>query len=76
MIRLYTSPGCTRCPGVIRYLDKKVGIENVEVLDVATNPEALEYLQNTLKLSAVPVVETDKGVYQGNNQKEIAALLQ
>lgn len=75
MIKLYTQPGCTRCPGVIRYLNSKVGEGNYTVLDISKNPEALDHLQNILKVSTMPVVETDKGYHAGNNQKEIAALL-
>ena len=75
MIKLYTQPGCTRCPGVIRYLNSKVGEGNYEILDVSANVEALDHLQNTLGAASTPVVETDKGHHIGNNQKEIAALL-
>lgn len=75
MVKLYTQPGCTRCPGVIRYLNSKVGEGSYTVLDISKNPEALAHLQNTLKVASTPVVETDKGYHAGNNQKEIAALL-
>lgn len=75
MIKLYTQPGCTRCPGVIRYLNSKVGAGNFIVVDVAQDEEALSYLRNVLGAASTPVVETDKGHHIGNNQKEIAALL-
>lgn len=75
MIKLYTQPGCTRCPGVERYLTSKKGKDGFVVVDVSTDAEALKHLQTVLKVSSTPVVETDKGFYAGNNQKEIASLL-
>ena len=75
MINLYTQPGCTRCPGVIRYLNSKVGEGNFNILDVSVDEDALHHLQNVLGAASTPVVETDKGKHIGNNLQEIAALL-
>lgn len=75
MINLYTQPGCQVCPGVIRYLNKKVGEGNFNIIDVSADAKALDHLQKVLGAASTPVVETPKGHHIGNNQAEIAALL-
>lgn len=74
MITVFTQPACTRCPGVIRYLQSKVGADHVRIIDVTESEEALAHVK-ALGHASTPVVETPKGSYAGNNQKEIAALL-
>ncbi len=75
MIRLYTQPGCRRCPGVIRYLNSKVGEGNYTILDISEDKEAYDRLEKVLGVRTTPVVESPKGFHAGNSQKEIAALL-
>ena len=46
----------------------------MRIIDVSESEEALAHVKS-LGHASTPVVETPKGSYAGNNQKEIAALL-
>ncbi|MCJ1709382.1 MULTISPECIES: glutaredoxin-like protein NrdH [Microbacteriaceae] len=54
MLTVYSKPSCVQCTATYRALDAK-GIE-YEVVDLTTNPAALEYVMEELGYSAAPVV--------------------
>jgi glutaredoxin-like protein NrdH len=51
---VYSKPSCVQCTATYRALDAK-GIEYT-VVDLTTNPAALEYVMDELGYSAAPVV--------------------
>ena len=51
---VYSKPSCVQCNATYRALDAK-GIEYT-VVDLTTNPAALEYVMDELGYSAAPVV--------------------
>lgn len=51
---VYSKPSCVQCTATYRALDSK-GIEYT-VVDLTTNPAALEYVMEELGYSAAPVV--------------------
>lgn len=54
MLTVYSKPSCVQCTATYRALDAK-GIE-YEVVDLTTNPAALEYVMEELGYFAAPVV--------------------
>ncbi len=54
MLTVYSKPSCVQCTATYRALDAK-GIE-YDVVDLTTNPAALEYVMEELGYSAAPVV--------------------
>ena len=53
-LTVYSKPSCVQCTATYRALDAK-GIEYT-VVDLTTNPAALEYVMDELGYSAAPVV--------------------
>lgn len=53
-LTVYSKPSCVQCTATYRALDSK-GIEYT-VVDLTTNPAALEYVMEELGYSAAPVV--------------------
>jgi glutaredoxin-like protein NrdH len=53
-LTVYSKPSCVQCTATYRALDAK-GIE-YDVVDLTTNPAALEYVMEELGYSAAPVV--------------------
>lgn len=51
---VYSKPSCVQCTATYRALDAK-GIEYT-VVDLTTNPAALEYVMDELGYSAAPIV--------------------
>lgn len=51
---VYSKPSCVQCTATYRALDAR-GIEYT-VVDLTTNPAALEYVMDELGYSAAPVV--------------------
>jgi glutaredoxin-like protein NrdH len=68
---LYTSPGCSQCM-VTELALKKNDIE-YDVVDLATNPEAVERVKAMGHMQA-PVIETDDDHWSGFQPDKIAAL--
>lgn len=62
---MYSKPQCPQCDATKRYLDKN-GVR-YKVVDLATNPEALDYIKNTLGYSRAPVVEVGTDRWSGHN---------
>ncbi len=61
---VYSKPSCVQCTATYRALDAK-GIEYT-VVDLTTNPAALEYVMDELGYSAAPVVvASDQGHWSG-----------
>lgn len=71
MVTVYTKPSCVQCNATYRALDSK-GV-NYEVVDLTTNPEALEYTKSLGYLQA-PVVVTPEDHWSGFRPDKIDAL--
>lgn len=64
-IIVYSKPQCPQCDATKRYLDKN-GVRYT-VVDLATNPEALDHVKNTLGHTRAPVVEAGTNNWSGHN---------
>lgn len=71
MVTVYTKPSCVQCNATYRALDSK-GV-NYEVVDLTTNPEALEYTKSLGYLQA-PVVVTPEDHWSGFRPDKIDTL--
>jgi glutaredoxin-like protein NrdH len=68
---LYTTPGCPQCMVTEIALEKN-GVQ-YDVVDLSTNPEALERVKAMGYMQA-PVIETDDDHWSGFQPDKIAAL--
>lgn len=59
MITVYTKPGCPACVGTMRYLERHGLV--FAVVDVSQNPEARDFVAQTLGYRSLPVVCVDGG---------------
>nr|WP_181716143.1 glutaredoxin-like protein NrdH [Cryobacterium sp.]QJS06277.1 glutaredoxin [Cryobacterium sp.] len=58
MMTVYSKPNCVQCTATYRALDGS-GIQ-YQVIDLTTNPAALEYVMEELGYSQAPVVVVDE----------------
>lgn len=70
-VTIYTKPDCAQCDQTKKYMDR----HNIkyEVVDLTTNPEALEKVQSWGFTSA-PVVETDDDRWAGFRMSRLIRL--
>lgn len=69
MITVYTSPGCGYCHMVMQYLKGK-GHEFTE-RNIADDPEALDFVANTIGQLATPVTDIDGTIVLGFDREKI-----
>lgn len=62
---MYSKPQCPQCDATKRYLDANA--VRYKVVDLATNPEALDHVKNTLGHTRAPVVEVEGANWSGHN---------
>lgn len=71
-VTVYSKPRCSQCEDTKRLLKKK-GIEYEEI-NLAQNPDALDYVKNTLGFTQAPVVDAGNAVWSGFKPERIEKL--
>lgn len=64
-IVVYSKPACRDCNATKSFLDQ-LGAD-YRVIDVTKDPDALDYVKNTLGYSQAPVVEVEGANWSGHN---------
>ena len=64
-IVVYSKPACPQCEATKASLDS-LGAD-YRVIDVTEDPDALDYVKNTLGYSQAPVVEVEGATWSGHN---------
>lgn len=72
MVELMTLPNCVQCVATKRHLDR-LGVE-FDVIDMSTNPEALERAKSLGYSTAPVVIAPDGSHWSGFDPDRLAAL--